>query len=82
MGGKRLEGADLTATTRNSYKPRNRPRTVRRMVQPTLDGGKEEARYTCDKVCKNIKGLRIFQAISRCSIFIVYISDTAHKTNW
>ena len=38
------------------------------MVQLTLDGGKAEAKCTCVKVGKNIRGLKIHQARSQCGI--------------
>ena len=59
MGGgvdERLEPADLMTWIT--------PRIMRR----TPDGGKAEAKCTCGKVCKNIRGLKIHQARSRCGI--------------
>ena len=36
------------------------------MVQSTLEGGKAETKCPCGKICKNIRGLKIHQARSRC----------------
>ena len=71
MGGgvdERLEPADLMTWIT--------PRIMRR----TPDGGKAEAKCTCGKVCKNIRGLKIHQARSRCGIVTPQTTEKFLKT--
>ena len=56
----RLDTIDLTETTRTET------RTTRRLRQLTLTGKTVEARCSCGKVCKNIRGLKVHQSRTKC----------------
>lgn len=60
MEDERLNGTDLTVTARTGST------TQRRLTQTTITGKIPEVKCSCGKICKNLRGLKIHQAKTKC----------------